>query len=927
MEHLKRLLDHGRAFTDDIRGGKVITYRRRVLTFIDTHASILLESIQQQHSEQELSLAEEACNMNQFKIAQRLITMGVPCRWSFMHGCQQNGNEKPILLAHREESLLVETLLRTKLGHQSFDPALLDHMTHAEWYVATKICRLEQPLEKQQNVVLYSHTVDAMVWELRERAAKKELHEMDRGYRVLWPTLVEISESSFSLTIDDVKLLIRWICDYEHAPIHNKEELYARRMIRWFFYYRPREDSADDRDRRKHHHIMKPNITVTDFIKAIKYRSDWDTIEEALVFTLRHGDPEFVGYRTVNIRDFRQWWPDVQTSSPIERLKYIVEGDLDVYTDDQQTFLPWDVLQYLVESRNLNYDLGIVKSQANTLMPNRDCPIVLVQHVIEEMASQCCSYRDFFMAFFKRRLSSEVFSIPVVHMVWSRYYDRMFSVSKNDLMNFALVRVGSPRDVDHLVDMMDEKDEASVMEVIIHFDPNFKFVRKSRFTLSDMRAWLSPDAATAWIMSYFETFQKIEEDDMSDEDEDRFRRDIGIVNHQTICQIISKMTSLSQIGNLLECFLMCSSTNEPDVRKALVENPHLTVKDKLGILESKHTDHDGFSKESQDLAFADLRSGGAFQYWFTGPRWTAFRILAEAVISRKPVSRNILKREFYLKGLGPPVEPHEMSTFSNRIFDVTGKHLWNGYYFFGDEHEEYLEEVTHANAKLRQTLSEWIYSEDYAVFNQYVSDMNSKGHIDERNVRLNEDFWTDYNMLRKCIMEAPRITSPCFMWRGITVDLKHVAGELVVFNRFTACTSVYEIAHGFSSTYPDEDEDDEECNGSMYLIELPAKSIGLNLRSMKRSEDETLLPDRATFLCRGQIPNETDPTTPLYHLVYVGVAAPKYITNSITNSIQAHCNFILGEAANNNNNSNVVSKMEFEFQPILPIHKRRTRFR
>jgi len=117
-------------------------------------------------------------------------------------------------------------------------------------------------------------------------------------------------------------------------------------------------------------------------------------------------------------------------------------------------------------------------------------------------------------------------------------------------------------------------------------------------------------------------------------------------------------------------------------------------------------------------------------------------------------------------------------------------------------------------------------------------------------------------------MNAPRFHKRVFLWRGMSVDLKHEQDDIIVFTRFAACSNVYEISYPFA-------------HKSMYLIECPKGSIGLHVSAMTNSVDEVVLPDRAMFKCMGLLEHGVSPETKLYHLKYVGVAKPfeRHIAN------------------------------------------------
>lgn len=258
----------------------------------------------------------------------------------------------------------------------------------------------------------------------------------------------------------------------------------------------------------------------------------------------------------------------------------------------------------------------------------------------------------------------------------------------------------------------------------------------------------------------------------------------------------------------------------------------------------------------------------------------AFFILQRACVTGEPVHPDVLRRKFYLKGIGPPVDPHVSSYFSVSIFEHR-QHLWDHFSLDAKIHERYILQTL--DRVDRQVFNGWIYG-SYRRFNKTVHAMNhgTPPAKDQRQtLEFSLTYEESYERMRRAIMNAPRIPHHVFMWRGIDVDLKHATGELVVFNRFTACTPVYEIANSFS-----------HCT-TMYLIEMPPGSIGLNVTPLKKTEFETILPDRAVFICEGQIPNKADfpkvsPDMKVYHLRYVGIATARYPHDETEQHIEQH---------------------------------------
>lgn len=812
-------------------------------------------------------LAEHACRRHLYDLAMKFIRIGCPCRASHIIKNVQDTEHSH----QREWSRLVKVYTRHG-GRFSADDLRKMTSMEREWVFEQQPELYAPDLAAEKKIVAY--TPGNFINIFLEHYHEGTLDKLDRCTCTVFYLVDLFSEMGRRATCcpendhyDQVMALLRWtmrIVDSNIALVGVKL------AIQWVLI--PMVERA--KSEKGHYWCSRWLSTI------LSHCSSGSTLDEVLMKIRQHGPDSdllrLLGFRVRELTMIPDWWDDemkIQRAGGPDALWVVVTHETLSVNFDASKYLrrvSWEQIEFILKFKTR----GCLPVVRHGLIENKECPMFLVT------ALYACStvqrVRDALVLLtvaLENSWSCRDLSLTEIYESWKFYYgnDRnekkltlekhVYTISK--LFDFAWT---SPENVRQMLEMVNAPSMDVVLKHLKFYTGKFLTFMSELTDEEDRRLVL--ECNPEWFIQRADV------------------KHLQSLNRQHLARVIGNLEP-RHIVAFTNAFVnnLGDSTNFTTTAKIIqfvLDNVHLTDAEKLSFIRPMmariRTAWKGVIADSplrqptlrqiwqMAVSLGDGHDDGESVLPWNENVSKAFIILLKAMETSVPVSPEVLREQFYMKGIAPPVMPHLQSIFHMSVFPTGSSGLWN-HFDSSDIQKEYAETISHMT---RAVIHGWIYG-GYDEFNQIVSSLNkgeftgiashprfsSFGH----GPSASRSFIQEYDALRSAILNAPKMPSTVFAWRGVSVDLNHAKGDIVVFNRFTACTPVYEVAKTFATR-------------SMYLVELPPGSIALNLLPFKKTEAELLLPDRCTFVCEGLLPHEFLPSIPLYHLRYVGLVAP-----------------------------------------------------
>ncbi len=177
-----------------------------------------------------------------------------------------------------------------------------------------------------------------------------------------------------------------------------------------------------------------------------------------------------------------------------------------------------------------------------------------------------------------------------------------------------------------------------------------------------------------------------------------------------------------------------------------------------------------------------------------------------------------------------------------------------------DYHKDYMNTLS---VKDKRYWNDYVYVPTYSDLNKNLRESNP----------LTPDMINWYNSLNTSIIAAPVTNKRCVLYRGIEAeefnpvvsgapsDLdSNTSMDIIVWNAFSSCSLVREIADGFQGRSP--------C--CLFVIIVPAGAVLFDITSIKNSEFEIVLPPGSIMKYLGVNAGNTSGTGECHILKYLG---------------------------------------------------------